>query len=201
MSDWQLLYKQSFRPGIESELPLFLSDERLIIRVSLLEPDNRRNPGSLLQLPFVDGLGQIQGDIVYLSDGIRIYTFYNDYKYRLLLSTKSAIELTIWSLSVPISKVSVAYPISSSAASSTVAAPNPIASFLILAANVNRKGATIWNATGGKLYIDFDGAATASDYSLCLDPNEYLEIPFGFTGIISGILSVAAGNILVREFV
>jgi len=48
--------------------------------------------------------------------------------------------------------------------------------------------------------MDLDAAATAADYAAKLDPGGYYEVPFGFTGAISGIWSAANGNALVREF-
>jgi len=94
--------------------------------------------------------------------------------------------------------VALIAPVSTVAASTTVA--SSIASVAILAANANRKGATIWNASTATLFMDLDAAATAADYAAKLDPGGYYEVPFGFTGAISGIWSAANGNALVREF-
>lgn len=89
-------------------------------------------------------------------------------------------------------------------ATSTTATPTTVASSIasvaILAANAARKGATVWNASTATLYLDLDTAATAADYAAKLDPGGYYEVPFGFTGALSGIWSAANGNALVREF-
>lgn len=100
---------------------------------------------------------------------------------------------------VPISNPSAPnYPVSSTAASSTV--NSATTSQAILVANTSRKGATVWNASTATLYLDLDAAASTSDYAAKLDPGGYYEVPYGFTGAISGIWSAANGSALVREF-
>ncbi len=101
---------------------------------------------------------------------------------------------------MPISNPSVIVsPVSTTAGSTTVAAS--ITSVAVLAANPNRKGASIWNASTASLYLDLDATATIADYAAKLDPGGYYELPFAFTGAISGIWSAVNGNALVREFV
>ncbi|BAY77958.1 hypothetical protein NIES25_44280 [Nostoc linckia NIES-25] len=80
---------------------------------------------------------------------------------------------------------------------STVAAST--SSGTILAANSNRKGATIWNDSTANLFIDFDSAASLSDFAVKIAAGGYYELPFNYTGVISGIWSAANGNALVRE--
>ncbi|MHC5719267.1 MAG: hypothetical protein ACYTX0_46235 [Nostoc sp.] len=69
----------------------------------------------------------------------------------------------------------------------------------ILAANSNRKGATIWNDSTAILYVEFGPTATTSAFTVKLAPGGYYELPFHYTGVISGIWSSANGNALVRE--
>ena len=87
---------------------------------------------------------------------------------------------------------------SSTAASTTVA--SSATSVSLLAANANRQGATVWNSSTATLFLDFDSAATTADHALKVDPGGYVEVPFGFTGAISGVWSAVNGNALVREF-
>lgn len=91
-------------------------------------------------------------------------------------------------------------PITASTANATTVASSAT-SVSLLAANSSRKGATIWNASTATLYLDLDAAATMTDYAAKLDPGGYYEVPYSFTGAISGIWSAANGNALVREFV
>ncbi|MBD2354744.1 hypothetical protein H6G41_08895 [Tolypothrix sp. FACHB-123] len=88
----------------------------------------------------------------------------------------------------------------STASTSTPSTVNSSAtSVTILALNSNRKGATIWNNSTADLYIDFDSTASTSDFAVKLSAGGYFELPFDYTGVISGIWSTANGSALVRE--
>ena len=84
----------------------------------------------------------------------------------------------------------------------SVARATTVGGVLILAANALRKGATIANNTGAILYIKFAaiGGTSATSFTARLVANAYIEIPFGYTGDISGIwASAGAGTALVSE--
>ena len=85
--------------------------------------------------------------------------------------------------------------------SSTVV--SAIASTLILAANPSRLFASVTNNTNKTLYLDFDGAASVTDYAVAVPQGTLYELPLNFTGAIHGIWSgVDTGKgALVREFV
>jgi hypothetical protein len=107
-----------------------------------------------------------------------------------LASDQSAIPVTI-------STVAVATSTNTSVARATT-----VGGVLILAANALRKGATIANNTGAILYIKFAaiGGTSATSFTARLVANAYIEIPFGYTGDISGIwASAGAGTALVSE--
>ncbi|WP_445626639.1 hypothetical protein [Nostoc sp. DSM 114167] len=72
-------------------------------------------------------------------------------------------------------------------------------SVTILAANSNRKGATIWNDSTAILYLELGATATTGAFTAKLFASGYYEVPFNYTGVISGIWSAANGNALVRE--
>ncbi|MBN3943501.1 hypothetical protein [Nostoc sp. NMS9] len=74
-----------------------------------------------------------------------------------------------------------------------------VTSVTILASNSNRKGATIWNDSTANLFIEFGATATTSAFTAKLSADGYYEVPFHYTGVISGIWSAANGNGLVRE--
>lgn len=93
--------------------------------------------------------------------------------------------------------VTVSLPTSSTATPSTVAAS--VTSAILIAANSNRKGVTIWNNSTATLYIDFDSAASTSDFAVKIAGGGYYEMPFDYTGVISGIWDATNGNALVRE--
>lgn len=90
------------------------------------------------------------------------------------------------------------------AKSSTVVATNIMAagtSTELLASNVSRLGATIYNdSQSGLLYINLGASADSSDFVTKLLPLTYYELPFGFTGQVNGIWSVLGGFARVCEF-
>ena len=93
--------------------------------------------------------------------------------------------------------VTVTTPTSSTSTPTTVASST--SSQTIAAANSNRKGLTIWNDSTATLYIDFDSACSTSDFAVKIAAGGYYEMPFDYTGVISGIWSAANGNAFVRE--
>ncbi|MEH2377616.1 MAG: hypothetical protein V7K27_01745 [Nostoc sp.] len=101
---------------------------------------------------------------------------------------------------MPLSNPSLATVIESTSATSTPSTvASAITSGIILAANSNRKGATIWNDSTTNLFIQFGATATTSAFTAKLFAGGYYEIPFHYTGIISGIWSSVNGNALVNE--
>ena len=72
----------------------------------------------------------------------------------------------------------------------------------LLAANSNRKGATIENTDANVLYVDCAGdTASSTNFTKSLDSDEYWEVPFGFTGKITGIWAGdGSGKAVVTEF-
>lgn len=64
----------------------------------------------------------------------------------------------------------------------------------LLAANANRKGATIFSSNGTALILLGSGAS-ASVYSTRIITNGYYEVPFGYTGIITAFTNATVVNI------
>jgi len=92
----------------------------------------------------------------------------------------------------------VTTPTSSTPALSNIASNN--SSVTILAANAARKGAMIFNDSTQVLYLSFGtGAASTSSYTVQIAPNGYYELPFSYTGALTGIWSVVNGNARVTE--
>lgn len=76
-------------------------------------------------------------------------------------------------------------------------------SVAILAANNQRKGATVYNTDANALHLRLDGgtATTTTGFNVKLDLDEYFEVPFGYTGAISGIWAAdGTGAANVAEF-
>lgn len=78
--------------------------------------------------------------------------------------------------------------------------PSATISTALLTANANRLGATIFNNSTAKLYVEFGSSASLSLFALVIESNGYLEVPFDYTGQITGIWASANGSALVREF-
>lgn len=68
-------------------------------------------------------------------------------------------------------------------------------STVLLAANPNRKGATIFS-TNGAILVNLGATSSATLFTARLITNGYYEIPFGYTGVIS---ATGAGNVTVTE--
>lgn len=182
---------------------LFHPGFRLAINAKLLTGlgDNTRSLGSIYQLLFIDGLGDVKGDSFPLAPSFQLINPTTEFNFRLVyqpVSRPFSVEISIWIDEMPINNPSVpSYQTSTTAASTTVA--SSVASVAILVANTARKGATVWNASTATLYLDLDATATAADYAARLDPGGYYEVPYGFTGALSGIWSAANGSALVRS--
>ncbi|MBW4480499.1 MAG: hypothetical protein KME54_27595 [Tolypothrix brevis GSE-NOS-MK-07-07A] len=98
-------------------------------------------------------------------------------------------------------------PTSVTVASSTsgvAIASSVIASFSsvsLLAVNPSRKGATIFNNSTANLYVELGEIANIQDFTVRVASFGYYEIPFTYTGEISGAWDAVNGAALVREFV
>lgn len=69
----------------------------------------------------------------------------------------------------------------------------------VLALNAQRKGATIYNDSTVVLYLKLGATASATSFTVKLQPDAYYEVPAEYTGIIDGIWASATGNARVTE--
>jgi len=72
--------------------------------------------------------------------------------------------------------------ITSAAATTTLSGPNAA-----------RKGLTVTNESTANLYVKLGTAASLTSYTVKLVPNAYWEMPFNFTGPVTGIWDAANG--------
>lgn len=95
--------------------------------------------------------------------------------------------------------ISDATSVSSSASLKQVSAA--ITNTSILAANANRKGASIYNNSSANLYLAFGATAATTAFSVKVPPNNLYEFPNPpvWTGAVSGIWDAANGNAQVTE--
>ena len=69
----------------------------------------------------------------------------------------------------------------------------------ILAANAARRAATIYNRGAGTLYVLLgSGTSSATAFTVRLLPDQYYELPAGYTGEVKGIFG-SAGDANVQE--
>lgn len=72
-------------------------------------------------------------------------------------------------------------------------------SVTLLISNSIRLGATVYNDSDALLYVKLGATASTSDYTVKLFPLGYYEIPYGYTGRIDGIWSIAHGHARIDE--
>ena len=87
-----------------------------------------------------------------------------------------------------------------SSTGTTTSVASSVTNVTLLSANTNRLGATIYNDSSlSNLFIKLGTTASATSFSVILTPTGYYEVPFGYTGQIDGIWSVASGNARITE--
>ena len=96
-----------------------------------------------------------------------------------------------------ITQVSVA-PTSASA-SAVASVTSAAANTTLLAANSARRGAMIFNESTSVLYLKLGSASSVTSYTAIIPANGYYEVPFGYTGVITGIWASANGAARVTE--
>lgn len=70
----------------------------------------------------------------------------------------------------------------------------------LLASNSNRLGATIFNDSTADLYVKFGTTASSSSFAVKIAPYGYYEVPFHYSGVISGIWSSnTSGQAVITE--
>jgi hypothetical protein len=72
-------------------------------------------------------------------------------------------------------------------------------SVTLLPANTLRIGATVYNDSTALLYVKLGVTASTTDYTIKMFPLSYYEVPYGYTGEIDAIWSVATGNARIDE--
>lgn len=92
--------------------------------------------------------------------------------------------------------VSPAKPATSVTSSVAAAVSNTI----LLPSNGTRLGATIYNdSSSSLLYVKLGATASTTDFTVKIFPLGYYEVPYGYTGEIDAIWSVASGFARIDE--
>lgn len=73
----------------------------------------------------------------------------------------------------------------------------------LLAANANRRSASIFNTATSRLYIKCGTGASLTSFAAYIEPGGYYEVPTAYTGLITGIWASADANgrAMVTEFI
>lgn len=72
-------------------------------------------------------------------------------------------------------------------------------SVTLLASNANRLGATFQNDSTDILFLKLGSAASTTSYTVRMVGNSYYEIPYSYTGIVTGVWSGTNGACRVSE--
>ena len=94
------------------------------------------------------------------------------------------------------------YAITDTEHSSTGASTNVASSAVVvtlLASNIIRKGATIYNDSTQNLFIKLGSGAALNSFTCRLIPQAYYELPYAYDGIVTGIWNIANGNARITE--
>jgi hypothetical protein len=76
---------------------------------------------------------------------------------------------------------------------------------VLLAANSRRRGGCLYNDSSAILYLLLGDDVGADKFTVKLGPinefglGEYYEIPFGYTGVLSGFWDSATGSVRITE--
>lgn len=118
--------------------------------------------------------------------------------------TDAQLRATVLPVSGPLTDAQIrASPLPVSAATSATgtitSVLGAVTSGVVLAANANRRGFTIYNDSTSICRVAFAATASATAFTVLLQPNSFYENNTLYTGVISGIWVSAAGSARVTE--
>lgn len=87
----------------------------------------------------------------------------------------------------------VTLPTSTASSTSNVTATGSATT--LLAANSNRKGATIYNDSNKNLYVKLGSGASTTSFTVKMVKGAYYEVPFNYRGIITGIWDTSPSGV------
>lgn len=110
----------------------------------------------------------------------------------------SAVNIQDGGNSITVDGTVTANPSGNTSSAVTPAAMSTVVA-TVLASNANRKGATIHNAGSASVLVKLGAAASTTSYTVSIANNGYYEVPFNYTGIITGITSAGTATVYVTE--
>lgn len=107
-------------------------------------------------------------------------------------------DYTDWDTNVKPTATSFKNPRATESTTSSVSATT--STVTLLAANSDRLGATVHNDSNKALYLKLGSGASTSDFTVDVPRKGYYEVPYQYTGILTGVwASGASGNARVTE--
>lgn len=162
---------------------------------------DRNSQFSVIQSVFIQGIGYTEVGFQPIWADVLMLKFDPLYPFFIEVAPyRSAnFTITVWEPVMPlVSSANNHSPIATATTSTTI--PAVTTSIVLLPANANRLGATIYNDSNGRLYIDFDDSVTVTNYAIKINPGDGYELPYNYVGPISGVWSGTNGNAQIREF-
>jgi hypothetical protein len=101
--------------------------------------------------------------------------------------------------SVPVFIVGTSAVETRPSASTTSSVNASVSSTTVLASNSSRRGATVYNDSTAILYLKLGSGSSSTSFAVRMSGGGYYEVPFGYTGIITGTWSSATGSARVTE--
>ena len=120
-------------------------------------------------------------------------------------STAPTVGQKTMAASIPVTLASdqPAIPVSSTPSASTASAVTQVAGSLVVvtlqALNAARKGLTLYNEGNQPWYVRLGAGASLTAFTVKILRDGYYEVPFGYTGIVTGIQAVASNFLYVDE--
>lgn len=201
--DYSLLFRADYKlfGGEIIQLPILMTYPVFVVGVKI---NSYKRAAGILQQNLFGFPYKLIGDSALLYQGYQVV----DFKYRgrfflefIPYSYAEQVELSVFSM--PLSNPSKGGAIPSTTATQKAVGLDTTTSKVLIAANVNRIGATLYNSTTANLYVELGAAASATAFSFVVAAGGYYELPYGYQGDIQGIListTAASGSIYVTEF-
>ena len=82
----------------------------------------------------------------------------------------------------------------------TVEVQSAVSGIVLLAANTNRKGVTIFNDSTARLFVNVNATYNAALYAFAIEPGATYNMDERYSGEIMGQWSLVNGRALVTEF-
>jgi len=120
-------------------------------------------------------------------------------------STAPTVGQKTMAASIPVTLASdqPAISVASTPSASTASAVTQVAGSLVVvtlqALNAARKGLTLYNEGNQPWYVRLGAGASLTAFTVKILRDGYYEVPFGYTGIVTGIQAVSSNSLYVSE--